>query len=97
MAALDREVMGILVGAAGIYNAWAGQTGSFGIGGDGYNSATIDYGAGGGGGWYGGGGIPYVGAGGGGSGHLGSMLTNGSMQSGVRDGNGYAIITQISF
>ena len=28
---------------------------------------------------------------------LGSILTNGSMLSGVRDGNGYAIITQVSF
>jgi len=84
-------------GTAGIFNSWAGQKGSFGMGGDGINSATVDQGAGGGGGWYGGGGIPFVGAAGGGSGHLGSILINGSMQSGVRDGDGYAIITQISF
>jgi len=72
--------------------------GSFGQGGCGYTTdGSNDYGAGGGGGWYGGGGTSHSGAGGGGSGHLGSMLTNTSMQSGVQTGNGYAKITQISF
>jgi len=72
--------------------------GSFGQGGYGYTTdGNNDYGAGGGGGWYGGGGTSYAGAGGGGSGHLGSMLSNSSMQSGVQLGDGYAKITQISF
>jgi len=52
-----------------------------------------NYGGGGGGGWYGGGGYANGGSGAGGSGHIGEMLTNGSMQSGVREGHGYAVIT----
>ena len=57
-------------------------------------SDDSDYGAGGGGGWYGGGGSVYVGGGGGGSGHINTdRITNGSMQSGVREGTGYAKIT----
>ncbi|WP_207153454.1 glycine-rich protein [Prevotella herbatica] len=72
--------------------------GSFGQGGDGYQSSLNDYGAGGGGGWYGGGGTSYSGAGGGGSGHLGSNLISGTtgMSNGVRSGNGYARITFVS-
>ena len=64
--------------------------GSFGRGG-----YTIggDGGGQGGGGWYGGGAADFAGGGGGGSGHIGDMLTNGSMQSGIREGTGYAIIT----
>ena len=57
---------------------------------------------GGGGGWYGGKssnatesyGRNYNTAGGGGSGHINtSLVQNGSMQTGVREGNGYALIT----
>ena len=56
---------------------------------------------GGGGGWYGGKssnatvtyGRDYNTGGGGGSGHIGGSVTSGTMQSGVREGNGYAIIT----
>ena len=63
--------------------------GSFGRGGYCIGSC----GGGGGGGWYGGGSGDGAGGGGGGSGHIGTMLTNGSMQSGVHEGNGYCIIT----
>jgi len=53
-----------------------------------------DYGPGGGGGWYGGGGCVYVGGAGGGSGHINSdRISNGDMQSGIRQGTGYALIT----
>ena len=64
--------------------------GSFGRGG-----YTIggDGGGQGGGGWYGGGAADYAGGGGGGSGHIGTMCTNGSMQNGVREGNGYCVVT----
>ena len=66
--------------------------GSFGLGG--YSQRGTDYGGGGGGGWYGGGGTPFSGCGGGGSGHINtSKITNGSMQSGVREGTGCAKIT----
>ena len=73
----------------------AGQNGSFGLGGSSVQAAGIyEKGAGGGGGWYGGGGsTAYAGTGGGGSGHLHSSIKNGSMQSGVREGAGYALIT----
>lgn len=67
--------------------SWHASNGSFGQGG------KSNY-AGGGGGWYGGGGCN--GAGGGGSGYIGGV-TNGSMSTGVRTGNGYAIITLLSF
>jgi hypothetical protein len=73
----------------------AGQNGSFGLGGSSVQPlGTYEKGAGGGGGWYGGGGsTAYAGTGGGGSGHLHSSIKNGSMQSGVREGAGYALIT----
>ncbi len=73
----------------------AGQNGSFGLGGSSVQAAGIyEKGAGGGGGWYGGGGsTAYAGTGGGGSGHLHSSIKNGSMQSGVHEGAGYALIT----
>ncbi len=72
----------------------AGQNGSFGLGGSSVQVNIYEKGAGGGGGWYGGGGsTAYAGTGGGGSGHLHSSIKNGSMQSGVREGAGYALIT----
>ena len=55
-----------------------------------------DSGGAGGGGWYGGGSSYFApgGSGGGGSGHINtSLVQNGSMQTGVREGNGYALIT----
>lgn len=78
--------------------------GDFGIGGD-YGDAYLEYdsskgddaGGCGGGGWYGGG-SPTVlggGAGGGGSGHINtSLVTNGTMQTGVNSGWGKCMITQ---
>ena len=76
------------------YNFGQGQDAIASIGG----SCASEGRGGGGGGWYGG----YacnetsdnsncIGAGG--SGHVGSMVTNGSMQNGVREGNGYTVIT----
>lgn len=69
----------------------SGQPGSFGAGGDARENA-----GGGGGGWYGGGGgaAPNGAAagGGGGSGYIGGV-TGGSMENGVREGNGCARIT----
>ena len=66
--------------------------GSFGQGG--YSTARSDFGGCGGGGWYGGGGTPISGCGGGGSGHINTnKITNSSTTSGVREGNGYALIT----
>lgn len=57
------------------------------------NSRIMVAGGGGGGGWYGGGGgLGSQGSGGGGSGYIGGV-SNGSMQNGVREGNGYAKIT----
>ena len=64
------------------------EPGSFGMGGGDQNLH-----AGGGGGWYGGG-AGYGGAGGG-SGYIGGV-SDGTMQNGVRYGNGYARITFIS-
>ena len=64
--------------------------GSFGRGG---HTIGGDGGGQGGGGWYGGGAADYAGGGGGGSGHIGSMITNGIMQSGIRQGEGKALIT----
>ncbi|WP_024990763.1 glycine-rich protein, partial [Segatella albensis] len=71
-------------GTTSIFNGSFGH-GGYTVGGDG--------GGQGGGGWYGGGAADYAGGGGGGSGHIGDMLTNGSMQSGIREGAGYAILT----
>ena len=77
-----------------------GNAGSFGKGGDMPLSPTgendYDSGGAGGGGWYGGGSSYFApgGSGGGGSGHINtSLVQNGSMQTGVREGNGYALIT----
>ena len=70
--------------------------GTFGTGGYNRNNNNSP---GGGGGLYGGGGghwaDDYAGGAGGGSGYIGGV-TNGSMQSGARSGNGYARITLIS-
>lgn len=89
-----------------INNATAEQViaASFGMGGMCINNT--DYGPGGGGGWYGGGGCVYVGGAGGGSGHIGTMLTNGQTIAGNQTfpkpgggtetghpGNGYCLIT----
>lgn len=77
-----------------------GESGSFGQGGKGKNypyyknKSYINYGSGGGGGWYGGGSTVENGGAGGGSGHIGGV-TDGSMQTGVNEGNGYAKITYI--
>lgn len=75
-----------------------GSSGSFGKGGNGYGVGG-NGGGGGGGGWYGGGGGGTHGsccAGGGGSGYIGhSALKEGTMSSGKRTGNGYAVITYI--
>jgi len=78
----------------------AGENGKFGLGGNSYISYSVyEEGAGGGGGWYGGGASTcYLGTGGGGAGYINSSLTNNSfMKNGIREGDGYAIITQISF
>ena len=92
---------GGLSGDAGTGNPGYGGTQS--IGGAGYQSGSFGRGGnapdqedscgGGGGGWYGGGsGFGGYGCGGGGSGYIGGV-TNSSMQNGVREGNGYAIIS----
>jgi hypothetical protein len=47
---------------------------------------------GGGGGWYGGGGACHCKAGAGGSGYVGGV-TNSSMQTGIRNGNGLVVLT----
>lgn len=72
--------------------------GSFGQGG--YAVGTwhnnADAGGCGGGGWYGGGGISTAGCGGGGSGHINTdLIESGKMETGVRQGYGYILITQI--
>jgi len=73
-----------------------GESGSFGKGGNGYTILNSqDAGGAGGGGWYGGGGIAWGGGGGGGSGYIGGVI-NGSMQTGVHSGDGYARITFVS-
>ena len=69
-------------------------SGTFGQGGQGDHGGFGRAGGGGGGGLYGGGGGA-DGGGGGGSGYIGGV-TNGSMQNGVRSGNGYARITLVS-
>ncbi len=71
-----------------------GNKGIFGRGGDSYDSGTDSCG-GGGGGWYGGGGGKDISSpGGGGSGYIGGVLS-GYMDSGVHEGDGYAVITWI--
>ena len=85
-------------GAGSSYGTNDGLAGSFGQGGRGGNlSGSYTGGAGGGGGWYGGGGgrggsSTSCYSAGGGSGYLSPMLTNTSMTSGSRSGNGYATI-----
>ena len=64
--------------------------GGFGIGGSHYAGYN-----GGGGGWYGGGGGVWQAGAGGGSGYIGGV-TGGSMQTGKRQGHGYARITFVS-
>lgn len=71
-----------------------GEAGSFGQGGNAKDYKN-DYGAGGGGGWYGGGSTCAHGGAGGGSGYTGGV-TNGLMQNGVNEGNGYAKITYVN-
>jgi len=75
------------------------NNGNFGFGGDAPVSSNNDSSGGGGGGWYGGGSSQSCwGDGGGGSGHINTnYITNGHMDSGIREGDGYAIISQISF
>lgn len=71
-----------------------GKSGSFGQGGYGATN-----GGGGGGGWYGGGGAGSANGtcigGAGGSGYIGGVF-DGSMENGIREGNGYAQITLVS-
>ncbi len=77
----------------------AGNNGTFGLGGNSYISYSVyEEGAGGGGGWYGGGASTcYAGTGGGGAGYVNSSLTyNSTITNGVREGDGYAIITLIT-
>ncbi len=88
---------GTFSGSAYSSNSRVIVNGSFGQGGYSYASAngiSNDTGGCGGGGWYGGGGTPVSGCGGGGSGHINtSKITNSSTTSGIREGNGYALIT----
>lgn len=95
---LSRNGAGGTQTSGGLYgvtsNYGNAQSGGFGYGGHG-NAG--DSGPTGGGGWYGGGGVTYAGGAGGGSSYIGHVhLTNASTLSGVRTGNGYAIITYIS-
>lgn len=71
--------------------------GGFGYGGNAANSSCPHCASGGGSGWYGGGpGNGSEGAGGG-SGHINEdVLQNGQMESGVREGHGYAQITSLA-
>ena len=81
-------------GKGGTQSAGGGgyQSGSFGKGGDARNQSNSE--GAGGGGWYGGG-SAYTsqdGGGGGGSGYIGG-ISNGSMLTGIQEGNGKALIT----
>jgi hypothetical protein len=73
-------------GAGGFETYGSGNTGSFGLGGDGSTTGTSANGGGGGGGWYGGGaganGSNCAAGGGGGSGYVYTMATAGSYPSG---------------
>lgn len=82
-------------GAAGeSSNYGLAAPGGFGYGGVG--DTWHDYGPTGGGGWYGGGGVTYAGGAGGGSSYIGHRhLTETSTTPGLKEGNGYAIITVI--
>lgn len=77
-------------GTGGTQNAGGSADGTFGQGGSGGPGMT-PWNGGGGGGWYGGGVSTAHRGGGGGSGYIGGV-TNGSMQSGVRSGNGLVVI-----
>lgn len=99
-------IVNITEGSSGNHHydwTMSGNKGLFGQGGSGkkyngyntsYSGYTDNYGAGGGGGWYGGGSTVENGGAGGGSGYTGGV-TDGSMQTGVNEGNGYAKITYI--
>jgi hypothetical protein len=66
--------------------------GSFGLGGVAGGECGCGATGGGGGGWYGGGGSCHCKAGAGGSGYVGGV-TNSSMQTGIRNGNGLVVLT----
>ena len=81
--------------AAGITYSYSGATiiqAAFGQGAIGHVNG--DFGGNGGGGWYGGGAAAYIGGGAGGSGRINSsIIINGNMQSGIKTGDGSALIT----
>ena len=105
-AGKTHAIVNITEGSSGNHRydwTMSGNKGSFGQGGSGkkyngyntsYSGYTDNYGAGGGGGWYGGGSTVENGGAGGGSGYTGGV-TDGTMQTGVNEGNGYAKITYI--
>lgn len=105
-AGKTHAIVNITEGSSGNHHydwTMSGNKGLFGQGGSGkkyngyntsYSGYTDNYGAGGGGGWYGGGSTVENGGAGGGSGYTGGV-TDGSMQTGVNEGNGYAKITYI--
>ena len=105
-AGKTHAIVNITEGSSGNHRydwTMSGNKGLFGQGGSGkkyngyntsYSGYTDNYGAGGGGGWYGGGSTVENGGAGGGSGYTGGV-TDGSMQTGVNEGNGYAKITYI--
>ena len=81
--------------AAGITYSYSGATiiqAAFGQGAIGHVDG--DFGGNGGGGWYGGGAAAFIGGGAGGSGRINSsIIINGNMQSGIKTGDGSALIT----
>lgn len=105
-AGKTHAIVNITEGSSGNHHydwTMSGNKGLFGQGGSGkkyngyntsYSDYTDNYGAGGGGGWYGGGSTVENGGAGGGSGYTGGV-TEGSMQTGVNEGNGYAKITYV--
>lgn len=105
-AGKTHAIVNITEGSSGNHHydwTMSGNKGLFGQGGSGkkyngyntsYSGYTDNYGSGGGGGWYGGGSTVENGGAGGGSGYTGGV-TDGSMQTGVNEGNGYAKITYI--
>lgn len=105
-AGKTHAIVNITEGSSGNHHydwTMSGNKGLFGQGGSGkkyngyntsYSGYTDNYSAGGGGGWYGGGSTVENGGAGGGSGYTGGV-TDGSMQTGVNEGNGYAKITYI--
>lgn len=105
-AGKTHAIVNITEGSSGNHHydwTMSGNKGLFGQGGSGkkyngyntsYSDYTDNYGAGGGGGWYGGGSTVENGGAGGGSGYT-DGVTDGSMQTGVNEGNGYAKITYI--